>query len=74
MRHEMGPVELVGWMILGGWLGFVLCSLTTNGFELLLNALGGLPWSLGYGGGALVYFLFIGSGVAAPIVIYYRRK
>jgi hypothetical protein len=63
----MGPVELVGWMILGGWAGFVSCS-------LLLNAIPPPPWSLGGGAGILVFALFTIAGAAVPIVIYCRGR
>jgi hypothetical protein len=67
MRYEMGPIELVGWMILGGWLGFVICSLA-------LNAIPPPPWSLGVGAGMVIVALFIMTGAAVPIVIYCRGK
>ena len=70
----MGCVELIGWMILGGWLGFVICSLTTNALEILLNALGTHPPSLGEGAGAGIFGLAILIGAAVPMVVYCRGK
>jgi hypothetical protein len=67
MRYEMGCVELVGWMILGGWLGFVTCSLA-------LNAIPPPPWPFGEGAGVAIFLLAIMLGAAAPVVVYCRGK
>jgi hypothetical protein len=64
MRYEMGCVELIGWMILGGFLGvFVLA--------LVVAATGPPP---DWGTSVAVYFLSIVIGAAVPIVVYCRGK
>jgi hypothetical protein len=70
MRYEMGCVELSGWMIPGGWLGFVLCSLTANALEILLNACGFHPPALGEGAGVAIFGPFIMIGAAVPTIVY----
>ena len=70
----MGPVELIGWMILGGFLGVFVFSLATNALEILLRALGThLPF-LGWGASLEIFGLFIMIGAAVPIVVYCRGK
>ncbi len=70
----MGCIELIGWMILGGFLAVFVLAVTTNGLALLLIALGSHPLPLDLGGGILVFFLTIVIGAAAPIVVYCRGK
>ncbi len=70
----MGPVELVGWMILGGFLGFVSCSLALNALGILLNALGFHPPALGEQGGMAIFALFVMIGIAPPIVVFGRGR
>jgi hypothetical protein len=67
MRYEMGCVELIGWMILGGWLGFVICALA-------LNAIPPPPLPFGEGAGVIIFLLAIMIGAAVPVVVYCRRK
>src|SRR5437870_3537360 len=74
MRYEIGPVELIGWMILGGFFGVFVFSLTTNALDVLLHALGFHPPSLGWGAGLGIFGLFIMTGAAVPIVVYCRGK
>jgi hypothetical protein len=74
MRYQMGCVELIGWMILGGFLGVVLLAVATNGLSLLLTAHGLHPVPLDLGGGLLVFFLSIVIGAAIPVVIFCRGK
>jgi hypothetical protein len=70
----MGPVELIGWMILGGFLGVFVFSLATNALEIRLHALGThLPF-LGWGAALEIFGLFIMIGAAVPIVVYCRGK
>ena len=64
MRYEMGPVELIGWMILGGCLGGVVCS-------LVVAATG--PFA-DWGAGLEIFGLSIMIGAAVPIVVYCRGK
>jgi hypothetical protein len=70
----MGCVELIGWMILGGFLSVFVCSLATDGLEILLNALGFHPPSLDWGTGMAIMGLSIMTGAAVPVVVYCRGK
>ena len=63
MRYEMGCVELIGWMILGGFLGVSV-------FALVVAATGPPDFGIGM----LLYFLSIMIGAAVPIVVYCRGK
>lgn len=64
MRYEMGAVELVGWMIVGGFLGVFVCA-------LVMIATGPAP-DPGTGLDALALSIMIGAAV--PIVVYCRGK
>ena len=65
MRYQMGCVELIGWMILGGFLGAAILSIAGNAIE-------GPP--LDWGTGVALYFLSIVIGAAVPIVVFCRGK
>jgi hypothetical protein len=71
MRYEMGCVELIGWMILGGFLGVFVCTLAILS---IAKVLGLPPWFLGYGGAVFPLGLSIIIGAAVPIVVYCRGK
>jgi hypothetical protein len=71
MRYEMGCVELIGWMILGGFVGQFVCGLA---IVSLAKALGLPPWFLGFHTALLLFPLSIMIGAAVPIVVYCRGK
>jgi hypothetical protein len=64
MRYQMGCVELVGWMILGGFLGGSVCGVVV--------AATGRPPDLGTAIG--LFYLSIMLGAAVPVVVYCRGK
>jgi hypothetical protein len=71
MRYQMGCIELVGWMILGGFVGQFVCVLA---IVSLAKALGLPTWFLGYEGALLLIPVSIIIGAAVPIVVYCRGK
>ena len=67
----MGCVELIGWMMLGGFVGYFVCVLA---IVSLAKALGLPTWFLGFHGALLLFPLSIMIGAAVPIVVYCRGK
>ena len=68
MRYRMSWFELIGWMILGGFGGGALCTLTCVALAPYLPK---SPLGIEY---LLIFYLSVLLGVAVPIVIYWRGK